>query len=161
MNFDSAHPRSRGENCPSIRSRRLALGSSPLTRGKLKHLTLRQMVLRLIPAHAGKTPAPRSWKFSLSAHPRSRGENESILKGLDVLNGSSPLTRGKLNGGLEVLQGNRLIPAHAGKTSGRGLRTNARPAHPRSRGENLQVRRISCISCGSSPLTRGKQGLGH
>ena len=55
MNFDSAHPRSRGENCPSIRSRRLALGSSPLTRGK--HPTLNHIVINrgLIPAHAGKT----------------------------------------------------------------------------------------------------------
>ena len=136
MNFDSAHPRSRGENCPSIRSRRLALGSSPLTRGKLKHLTLRQMVLRLIPAHAGKTPAPRSWKFSLSAHPRSRGENCVAVNSNSSLNGSSPLTRGKRSGSPSRVSTSGLIPAHAGKT---------------------RSRRAAAARCaGSSPLTRGK-----
>ena len=31
-----------------------------------------------------------------------------------------------------------------------------RPAHPRSRGENVALHRLGFIDAGSSPLTRGK-----
>ena len=51
-----------------------------------------------------------------------------------------------------------LIPAHAGKTSSAAISTVIPTAHPRSRGENLPLKRRACRSAGSSPLTRGKQG---
>ena len=92
--------------------------------------------LGLIPAHAGKTwPSPTVLKSSW-AHPRSRGENLIGVAADLAAQGSSPLTRGKrtqLEVGDTVV---RLIPAHAGKTS--GVTVTARPglAHPRSRGEN-------------------------
>ena len=54
-----------------------------------------------------------------------------------TLRGSSPLTRGKLRGDEIRAAGQRLIPAHAGKTSIR--------------------RRRRAESAGSSPLTRGKR----
>ena len=50
----------------------------------------------------------------------------------------------------------RLIPAHAGKTGRRALRSSPQSAHPRSRGENVAHRRTDSSSAGSSPLTRGK-----
>ena len=54
----------------------------------------------------------------------------------------------------------RLIPAHAGKTTGALVSTSALKAHPRSRGENsLEVWREALVA-GSSPLTRGKQSAG-
>ena len=49
-----------------------------------------------------------------------------------------------------------LIPAHAGKTPGRGRGSRREAAHPRSRGENFLKRRGFLIQWGSSPLTRGK-----
>ena len=53
------------------------------------------LVLRLIPAHAGKTRTALGRYGQTAAHPRSRGENE-IARAEDVnANGSSPLTRGK------------------------------------------------------------------
>ena len=53
-----AHPRSRGENDADRPRVGAHAGSSPLTRGKLGlNLTLTGS-LRLIPAHAGKTPGP-------------------------------------------------------------------------------------------------------
>ena len=73
--------------------------------------------------------------------------------------GSSPLTRGKHGGGASPLAGLGLIPAHAGKTTSKVVFTFASTAHPRSRGENSwRVTRFHCV-LGSSPLTRGKQGL--
>ena len=52
----------------------------------------------------------------MSAHPRSRGENEDDVLRDVVKDGSSPLTRGKRM--LPSWKGpeDRLIPAHAGKT---------------------------------------------
>ena len=71
-------------------------------------------------------------------------------------NGSSPLTRGKLDthDRRNLIDG--LIPAHAGKT-GEGLSAVwAVGAHPRSRGENSISGLIVDRATGSSPLTRGK-----
>ena len=53
----------------------------------------------------------------------------------------------------------RLIPAHAGKTSGRITVCHILPAHPRSRGENSGMVVVPMVTSGSSPLTRGKPRL--
>ena len=50
----------------------------------------------------------------------------------------------------------RLIPAHAGKTSSRTATHCAARAHPRSRGENFTGIDGQRHEAGSSPLTRGK-----
>ena len=69
------HPRSRGEN-PTVPVRAGPVaGSSPLTRGKLGRATRNRGRCGLIPAHAGKTVAPRATGILRRAHPRSRGEN--------------------------------------------------------------------------------------
>ena len=70
--------------------------------------------------------------------------------------GSSPLTRGKLARAERRRGGERLIPAHAGKTTTPGERPASSRAHPRSRGENVRPDRHSRAARGSSPLTRGK-----
>ena len=152
----AAHPRSRGENCPSIRSRRLALGSSPLTRGK--HPTLNHIVINrgLIPAHAGKTDAHPEPRPAEAAHPRSRGENiDGFVSGIKSA-GSSPLTRGKLGVPPARILPNGLIPAHAGKTTCTAGASARLTAHPRSRGENERSEVSHTGPQGSSPLTRGK-----
>ncbi len=152
-----AHPRSRGENHDAPASSRREYGSSPLTRGKLQRQGQTHPVVGLIPAHAGKTrpwpPATRPTR----AHPRSRGENAQVRAVVVRHLGSSPLTRGKPLGGGVRARGDRLIPAHAGKTDDR-LEGAAHPrAHPRSRGENSAAPVSAATNAGSSPLTRGKQ----
>ena len=92
----SAHPRSRGENRTVRMVSPPQAGSSPLTRGKPTLGIALIYPPRLIPAHAGKT-----WSFSIflsvfGAHPRSRGENAPHSTHADAVDGSSPLTRGKL-----------------------------------------------------------------
>ena len=72
----SAHPRSRGENMWVKDAGRNTIGSSPLTRGKLRSRNVRARPSRLIPAHAGKTPLFPAICLFLPAHPRSRGENK-------------------------------------------------------------------------------------
>ena len=111
---------------------------------------------RLIPAHAGKMPGLTTASSSPQAHPRSRGENTHGAPTAFSDPGSSPLTRGKFRRDRRARARVRLIPAHAGKI-GPATRTRRRSrAHPRSRGENLNlgVERIEIR--GSSPLTRGK-----
>ena len=73
--------------------------------------------------------------------------------------GSSPLTRGKRHARVALSAADRLIPAHAGKTSTPTGRTSGRGAHPRSRGENTLNLQEQHASPGSSPLTRGKLSL--
>ena len=132
-----AHPRSRGENRLSMTWRSRMTGSSPLTRGKPTVSTWRITVFGLIPAHAGKTPGPRSVTDPHQAHPRSRGENAPPSGVLSTEAGSSPLTRGKPHGSSLTQPHRRLIPAHAGKTPSRRAPCHGGRAHPRSRGENL------------------------
>ena len=111
-----AHPRSRGENDPISSVGYSRTGSSPLTRGKRSHPAGLRSRARLIPAHAGKTPTSREIASRSTAHPRSRGENWFSSASTISRSGSSPLTRGKLEGAAHARVACRLIPAHAGKT---------------------------------------------
>ena len=154
-----AHPRSRGENTYAGEDRNLALGSSPLTRGKQPLAKTGAFDKGLIPAHAGKTVQARYWRAPARAHPRSRGENAGRTVDVLVAPGSSPLTRGKRGLLVGQLSHGGLIPAHAGKTAP-GRRDGRGPgAHPRSRGENRRSWRICSMILGSSPLTRGKRNI--
>ena len=112
----AAHPRSRGENSGLRLWLSARAGSSPLTRGKRGGGRLARWGGRLIPAHAGKTILAAVNGSSLTAHPRSRGEN--ALRGWEEFGGrgSSPLTRGKPVARPIRTALMRLIPAHAGKT---------------------------------------------
>ena len=140
----TAHPRSRGENCPAAGILRRWWGSSPLTRGKQDTNRRLRAGTRLIPAHAGKTALAALGIAICGAHPRSRGENKIAGAFFNSEAGSSPLTRGKLGCPLRTDQGRRLIPAHAGKTPPERGRRGLQTAHPRSRGENTGRASPSC-----------------
>ena len=135
----------------------VAQGSSPLTRGKLRRK--RSPILRhgLIPAHAGKTRLATKRARPSTAHPRSRGENLIGVAADLSAQGSSPLTRGKLEHRHDLVPTGRLIPAHAGKTRRLVGRLRLLRAHPRSRGENARADDNGSVCLGSSPLTRGKR----
>ena len=131
-------------------------GSSPLTRGKPDRLQRREQAPGLIPAHAGKTRSRSATPWGSRAHPRSRGENPHMNSCLAKPRGSSPLTRGKHLVLSEAASGGGLIPAHAGKTGGDEGNPHGSGAHPRSRGENINLVVSALSGWGSSPLTRGK-----
>ena len=151
-----AHPRSRGENRMLADAQVFAVGSSPLTRGKRTVDERGADLLRLIPAHAGKTLAVPLVETIQRAHPRSRGENGRHSTPIVRILGSSPLTRGKRWPQIAHEVPHGLIPAHAGKTAHARRRGGPHTAHPRSRGENDVVRTVLRRLFGSSPLTRGK-----
>ena len=140
-------------------SRASTSGSSPLTRGKRGGLCAHLLLVRLIPAHAGKTGPCRGCRRGGAAHPRSRGENDWRTPPARYARGSSPLTRGKHSEAIRTYETPRLIPAHAGKTPCRARSAGHPEAHPRSRGENgIPTARVLQPG-GSSPLTRGKHFL--
>ena len=131
-----AHPRSRGENFFRLSVWGTGVGSSPLTRGKLRRIGVPWCNPGLIPAHAGKTRVALNQAPFARAHPRSRGENFVRSRARLIGLGSSPLTRGKHDRELRRRHVPGLIPAHAGKT--------------------LTPAGQLVIDGGSSPLTRGK-----
>ena len=151
-----AHPRSRGENQETARDVVRPVGSSPLTRGKRFAFSKAPPIVRLIPAHAGKTGDRDAAFGCCQAHPRSRGENVELRVELPHEGGSSPLTRGKLVNAAKAAGTVGLIPAHAGKTGGIVFAWDFAAAHPRSRGENSRGSLPAQGMTGSSPLTRGK-----
>ena len=71
-----AHPHSRGENCAPGEGAHVPQGSSPLTRGKRRHVRRFLSAMGLIPTHAGKTYVGEDVIFAPRAHPHSRGENQ-------------------------------------------------------------------------------------
>ena len=153
----TAHPRSRGENQSVSTWARSIMGSSPLTRGKQVLSESHTAGLGLIPAHAGKTSSAAPNATPTTAHPRSRGENHPLDGDQVARPGSSPLTRGKQGGDIDLCLRGGLIPAHAGKTCPiHGADVPCR-AHPRSRGENGWSCMVGGCGWGSSPLTRGKR----
>ena len=135
-------------------------GSSPLTRGKLAPAGADSAKVGLIPAHAGKTLSRRCFRKCRRAHPRSRGENLVRRVCRRRVRGSSPLTRGKRIRPHQGKEAWRLIPAHAGKTRCGSVLAGWCGAHPRSRGENSRWSSLRRARYGSSPLTRGKLGVG-
>ena len=151
-----AHPRSRGENHRGHFAPPPGAGSSPLTRGKRETGRSDVSLIRLIPAHAGKTLRSARLSSPGWAHPRSRGENSMVTVTRAGSRGSSPLTRGKRLCGSDDRLDLGLIPAHAGKTPTSEQARHSARAHPRSRGENRPKWRLRRRRGGSSPLTRGK-----
>ena len=151
-----AHPRSRGENSRVVMMVPFRGGSSPLTRGKRYSVHRLTCACGFIPAHAGKTSHDPAHQSASTAHPRSRRENDLTEPIMELMPGSSSLTRGKLDRAAGPGQVVGLIPAHAGKTSCSVEPLGSVGAHPRSRGENGGTRSLRIPARGSSPLTRGK-----
>ena len=132
-------------------------GSSPLARGKHAFHATRGQSRRLIPARAGKTMWRLVAAAETRAHPRSRGENEPMMRRVPISVGSSPLARGKPAHRPVPAEDLGLIPARAGKTVGASRARRSARAHPRSRGENSGSFCVQLKTPGSSPLARGKR----
>ena len=95
---------------------------------------------RFIPAGAGNTSGSTSWEYSVSVHPRGRGEHVDRSKSGALVYGSSPRARG---------------------TRSTTIFSQIRRAvHPRGRGEHQPVISVDEIQHGSSPRARGTPCVG-
>ena len=89
------HPRACGANGFVDTRHYDTSGSSPRMRGKLILTVLRQLLRRIIPAHAGQTqPAPQP-STPNTDHPRACGANGHAFGVCHWCSGSSPRMRGK------------------------------------------------------------------
>ena len=113
------HPRSRGEYPAGDKIRHPTLGSSPLSRGILVSMSSSLEEARIIPALAGNTPVEDRTGVGTRDHPRSRGEYTWVVTGEAIPEGSSPLSRGILNGVARDIYRIGIIPALAGNTKRR------------------------------------------
>ena len=84
-----------------------------------------------------------------------RGERKSRNGSGVASHGSSPHTRGTHPQMRHVYLRWRFIPAYAGNARKRSARLPGRAVHPRIRGERETLLRITDLSDGSSPHTRG------
>ena len=110
---------------------------------------------RIIPARAGFT---RQFALASTAgedHPRSRGVYPESICRYCSMAGSSPLARGLQECRVELVEGDRIIPARAGFTPSSTGSTGGWPDHPRSRGVYRATGHFERVMWGSSPLARG------
>ena len=90
----------------------------------------------ITPACAGKTTDATGADLKLEDHPRMRGEDFLPLQFALLFAGSPPHARGRPFRRLSPQHVDRITPACAGKTDGRGIRETPRADHPRMRGED-------------------------
>ena len=112
-----AHPRWRGADLGGNSGETMALGSSPLARGRPGGVERGQWPLGLIPAGAGQTLSHALTCRGKGAHPRWRGADRSDAAVALPERGSSPLARGRLATVRVAVPVSGLIPAGAGQTS--------------------------------------------
>ena len=71
------HPRACGENNGKLSRKSRGKGSPPRMRGKPVYPSSDKSIMRITPAHAGKTRSSHSSTFRSQDHPRACGENKS------------------------------------------------------------------------------------
>ena len=126
-------------------------------RGKLSPTTSRYNFPRIIPAHAGQTAPYVHRTFCRADHPRACGANGGANCRRWHAIGSSPRMRGKHAVAGAARRVVRIIPAHAGQTSGLTYPMPSVADHPRACGANFRVREVVDAYAGSSPRMRGKR----
>ena len=131
------------------------VGSSPHTRGTRGDPRRHPMGGRFIPAYAGNASHVSTRAGRRAVHPRIRGERHGILLRMGRPGGSSPHTRGTLQGGRKTRSSTRFIPAYAGNAWNPACVSSMRSVHPRIRGERWVTYLTASRAVGSSPHTRG------
>ena len=133
------HPRIRGEHYVNSTYPALAAGSSPHTRGAPQLGRRPSRRSGIIPAYAGSTRVAGLPGRCQRDHPRIRGEHFRRRARRRVVAGSSPHTRGALNGANIGYKARRIIPAYAGSTMASYRLDLMTQDHPRIRGEHVEM----------------------
>ena len=151
----AAHPRVRGDHPPSGLYRFGDAGSPPRSRGPRGSYAADLPAQRLTPAFAGTTVpgAPRGPRAP--AHPRVRGDHCRRSGGCCPSAGSPPRSRGPRRLRQLEVGGHGLTPAFAGTTSQLRPVSRGPRAHPRVRGDHVEVAVVADEYGGSPPRSRG------
>ena len=151
------HPRMRGEDFQLDQWQAGDRGSPPHARGRRTLRRRSTWARRITPACAGKTRSQWTSPSSQTDHPRMRGEDQWDPQYRNVVNGSPPHARGRLE--LHRLCRERvgITPACAGKTRTHLSVTVNQWDHPRMRGEDSRTLALIPAMAGSPPHARGRQ----
>ena len=131
-------------------------GSPPHARGRPHQIAFSYDNAGITPACAGKTIMSISKRSMRRDHPRMRGEDPSEAQMGDVVSGSPPHARGRLEVPARGRRVCRITPACAGKTRGDDVPHAVPPDHPRMRGEDSEPTRAIPPPKGSPPHARGR-----
>ncbi len=131
----AVYPRWRGEHYFCNAQRYSRIGLSPLARGTLYYNRWTRYGARFIPAGAGNTWRPSSFKASMPVYPRWRGEHGVFF----ILPSCSTW----------------FIPAGAGNTGKKFIFRDTFAVYPRWRGEHPFTNYDYEKETGLSPLARG------
>ena len=152
------HPRACGAHgAPSPPIRR-TLGSSPRMRGSRVRLTAIRMAGGIIPAHAGLTSRTISCMHFSWDHPRACGAHLPAGALISTRPGSSPRMRGSPAIEMRGVDGDGIIPAHAGLTAHFPMHPGRPGDHPRACGAHEIADLNAVPDEGSSPRMRGSRG---
>ena len=125
-------------------------------RGKPVSFFLPTSFSRITPAHAGKTALPCDTARRRRDHPRACGENSGAGRGKRGLVGSPPRMRGKPVRPAAIDRGDRITPAHAGKTMQQYNVAHRSEDHPRACGENRNTNNVLWSLGRITPAHAGK-----
>ena len=116
-------------------------------------------VCRITPAHAGTTLLQKVEKPRRGDHPRSCGNNPSLMFSGVKTKGSPPLMREQQSPRSQLTVQPGITPAHAGTTPPCAHQALFLPDHPRSCGNNCVGGVSFRPKVGSPPLMREQRGL--
>ena len=131
-------------------------GSPPRGRGKVFPRARRAAGRGIIPALAGKSPAPLIQSLDSRDHPRVGGEKGLRPQAGSMHRGSPPRGRGKVGNLSRVLCQLGITPAWAGKSVLPTRRCQIPKDHPRVGGEKGSGASRIRLNSGSPPRGRGK-----
>ena len=114
------HPRACGEKPAPLPALLPPQGSPPRMRGEACLACLRGHVVRITPAHAGRSSAKRAFLQLIQDHPRACGEKAKAKALRHLLRGSPPRMRGEVLGTSFLYAVVRITPAHAGRRGKNG-----------------------------------------
>ena len=153
------HPRACGEKQAFGSPVSGVLGSPPRMRGKAAVRAVQRDLLRITPAHAGKSVLVAVWAVEHGDHPRACGEKPRGPAWPSRGRGSPPRMRGKALLLVRSLVVMGITPAHAGKSEGHRLCQLVSKDHPRACGEKDAIAWALGGKRGSPPRMRGKVEL--
>ena len=135
------HPRACGEKFLDFYIFHRMEGSPPRMRGKEDLIYRKDVMLRITPAHAGKSTKGGKFYPIYEDHPRACGEKNNRPLSRYPFKGSPPRMRGKVFPRCIWPTPRRITPAHAGKSPVQRGAAALSGDHPRACGEKLSPRK--------------------
>ena len=132
------HPRACGEKLMALRMSLSMRGSPPRMRGKASGADAPDAVVRITPAHAGKSSNNDYKNSDVQDHPRACGEKLPTRAALLLSPGSPPRMRGKVVKCCHGVCSFGITPAHAGKSGLNRILQYTGWDHPRACGEKTK-----------------------